>query len=148
MKMVIQSIDDGRLLMENGAKSNANMYGLIIDWLFHTVHIFPNTTRLISTSKFVQASARSNISSNMFSRAVIAQLQYWKMKPMKFKSILMHIISLHLKQSGIFLVSNYITDSRRFNDYKFIFQISKLLLLTMIQTLPHSYKMTVSGRVH
>ena len=74
MKMVIRSIDDGKLLKENGAKSNAKVYGSIIDGLFRTVHIFPNVTILISTSKSVQASAPSNISSNMFSRVVIASM--------------------------------------------------------------------------
>src|SRR5438552_15098093 len=121
MKMAIRSIDDGKSLEKNYEKSRLKANGSIIDRWFHTVHIFPNATRLISTSKSVQASAPSNISSNMFSRAAIAQLQYWKMKPMKFKIISTHVISLHPKQSGVFLVSNYITGLRQFNEYKFIF---------------------------
>src|SRR5437667_7795284 len=76
MKMTIRSIDDGKSLERNNEESGSKANGLIIDQWFHTVHFFPNATRLISTSKSVQASAPSNISSNMFSRAAIAQLQY------------------------------------------------------------------------
>src|SRR5437016_771368 len=122
MKMVIQSIDDGRLLMENGAKSNANMYDLIIDRLFHTVHIFPNVIMLISTSKSVRALARSNTFSNMYIRAMIGQLRYYK--PMKFKILSTHVIFVHPKQSGIFLGSNSITGLQQFSVYKFTFPMN------------------------
>src|SRR5215471_7438343 len=78
MKMVIQYIDDGKLLKEKDAKSNAKVYGSIIDRLFHTVHIFPNVTMLISTSKFVRVLAHSNTFSNMYIKAAIGQLRYYK----------------------------------------------------------------------
>ena len=74
MKMIIQSIDDKKLLMKNDAKSNANMNDSIIDRLFHIIHIFPNVIMLISISKFVRALARSNIFSNMYIKAMIGQL--------------------------------------------------------------------------
>src|SRR5437762_1310643 len=146
MKMVIQSIDGGKLLKENSAKSNAKVHGSIIDGSFHTVHIFPNVTMLISMSKSARALAHSNTFSNMYLRVVIGQLQYYKMKSMKFKIMSTHVIYLHLKQSGVFLVSSCIIDLQQFNGYKFIFQTNKLLHLTMIQTLLNSYKMSVLAR--
>ena len=74
MKMIIQSIDDERLLMKNDAKSNINMYNLIIDRLSHIIHIFSNVIMFISTSKSVRALAYSNIFSNMYIKAMIEQL--------------------------------------------------------------------------
>src|SRR5437667_8344924 len=75
MKMVIQSINDGKLLKENGAKSNAKVHGSIIDGSFHTVHIFPNITMLISMSKSARALVCSVTFSNTYLRVVIEQLQ-------------------------------------------------------------------------
>ena len=141
MKMIIQSIDDEKLLMENDAKSNANMYDSIIDRLFHIIHIFPNIIMLISTSKSVRVLARSNIFSNMYIKTMIGQLQYYK--AMKFKILSMHIIYIHPKQSGIFLDSNCIIDLQQFNIYKFIFPMNKLLYLTMIQISLHFYKISM-----
>jgi hypothetical protein len=71
MKMIIRSIDDDELLKEKDAKSNAKVYGSIIDRLFYIVHIFRNITMLISTSKSVQVLARSNTFSNTYIRATI-----------------------------------------------------------------------------
>src|SRR5208282_562237 len=85
MKMIIRSIDDGELLREKDAKSNAKVYDSIIDQLFHTVHIFRNVTMLISTSKSVQVLARSNTFSNTYIRTAIGQLQYYT--AMKFEII-------------------------------------------------------------
>ena len=71
MKMIIQSINDGKLLKEKDAKSNAKMYNSIIDELFHIIHIFPNDSMFISISKSVRVLARSNIFSNIYIRAMI-----------------------------------------------------------------------------
>src|SRR5436190_3636565 len=117
MKMIIRSIDDGKLLKENDANSNSNMYGSIIDWLFHTVHIFSNVIMLISMLKSVQALAHSNTYSNTYIRVAIEQLRYYK--AMKFKILSTHAICVHLKQSGIFLGSNCITGLQQFSVYKF-----------------------------
>src|SRR5437762_11863825 len=108
MKMIIRSINDEKLLKKNDAKSNANIYNSIIDELFHIIHIFLNIIMLISTSKFVRALARSNIFSNIYIKAMIGQLWYYK--SMKFKILSMHVIYVHSKQSGIFLDSNCIID--------------------------------------
>ena len=71
MKMIIQFINNKKLLKENDIKSNINMNDSIIDRLFHIVHIFSNIIMLISTSKSVRALARSNIFSNMYIKAMI-----------------------------------------------------------------------------
>ena len=146
MKMVIQFIDDGKLLMENSTKSNAKVYGSIIDGLFHAAHSFPNDTMLISMLKSAQALVRSNTFSNMYLRVAIEQLLYYKMKSMKFKIISMHGIYLHPKQSGIFMVSSHIIDLQRFNVYKFTFPMNRLSHSTMIQISLHSCKMTMFTR--
>ena len=145
MKMIILSIGDGKSLKESGAKLNPKMYGSTIGGSFHTVHIFPKL-QPTSTSKYARASVPSNNFSNMFTRVMIVELQYCKMKSTKFKITLMDIIYLHLKQSGVFLVSNCIIDLQQFNGYKFIFQTNKPLHLTMIQILLHSYKMSIFAR--
>src|SRR5947207_15606853 len=130
MKMVIQSIDGGKLLKENRAKSNAKVHGSIIDGSFHTVHIFPNVTMLISMSKSAQALAHSNTFSNMYLRAAIGQLQYYKVKSMKFKIMSMHVIYLHPRQFGVFLASSCIINLQRSNGYRFSFSMNRPLHYT------------------
>src|SRR6266496_1696390 len=82
MKMIILSINDGKLLKENGANSNPKVYGSTIDGLFHTAHIFPNVTKPTSMSKYAQASVPSNTFSNTFTRVVIVPLQCCKVRSM------------------------------------------------------------------
>src|SRR5947207_14201919 len=118
--MIISSINDEKLLKKNDIKSNANIYNSIINELFHIIHIFSNVIMLISTSKFVRALACSNIFSNMYIKAMIGQLWYYKL--MKFKILSMYVICVHSKQSGIFLSSNCIIDLQQFSVYKFIFR--------------------------
>src|SRR5216110_1189523 len=118
MKMIIQCIDDEKLLMEKNVKSNAKMYDSIIDRLFHIIHIFSNITMLISTSKSIRVLASSNTFSNMYIKMMIGQLHCYR--AMKFMITSMHVIYLHLKQSDIFLNSNCIIDHQQFNAYKFI----------------------------
>ena len=77
MKMVIQSINDDKLLKENDAKSNAKVYGSIINGLFHTVHTFPNITMLISMSKSARALAHSNTFSNTYLRVNNCSTTKW-----------------------------------------------------------------------
>ena len=71
MKMIIQYIDDEKLLMKKNVKSNAKIYNSIINRLFHIIHIFSNIIILISMSKFVRVLALSNIFSNMYIRVMI-----------------------------------------------------------------------------
>ena len=74
MKMIIQYIDDEKLLIKKNVKSNAKIYNSIINQLFHIIHIFSNVIMFISTSKSVRALAYSNIFSNMYIKAMIEQL--------------------------------------------------------------------------
>src|SRR5438046_5845242 len=134
MKMVTLFIDGGKSLKEKGAKSKSKVYGSTIDGSSHIAHIFPNVTKPISTSKYARASVHSNTFSNMFTRAAIEPQPYWKMKSTKFKIMSTHVIYLLPKQSGVYLVSNCITDFQPFKGYIFIFPINKLSHLTMIQT--------------
>ena len=120
--MIIQYIDNKKLLMKKNIKSNAKIYNSIINRLFHIIHIFSNITMLISISKFVRVLASSNTFSNTYIRAMIGQLHCYK--AMKFMITSMHVIYLHLKQSDIFLDSNCIIDHQQFNAYKFIFSMS------------------------
>src|SRR5436190_24155426 len=134
MKMVTLFIDDGKSLKEKGTKSKSKVYGSTIDGSFHIAHIFPNVTKPISMLKYARVSVHSNTFSNMFTRAAIEPLPYYKMKSTKFKISSTHVIYLHLRQSGIYLVSNCIPDFQPFKGYKFIFPINKPLHLTTIQT--------------
>ena len=134
MKMVTLFIDGGKSLKEKGAKSKSKVYGSTIDGSFHIAHIFPNVTKPISMSKYARVSVHSNTFSNMFTRAAIEPLPYWKMKSTKFKIMSTHVIYLLPKQSGVYLVSNCITDFQPFKGYKFIFPINKPSHSTTIQT--------------
>ena len=71
MKMIISFIDDDNSLMKKNAKSNVNMYDLIIDELFHIISFFPNVLMLILILKFVRTLMYSNISSNMYLKMMI-----------------------------------------------------------------------------
>ena len=61
MKMIIQSINNEKLLKKKDAKSNAKIYNSIINELFHIIHIFSNNSMLISMLKFIRALTYSNI---------------------------------------------------------------------------------------
>ena len=71
MKMIIQFIDDKKLLMKNDGKSNVNINDSIIDRLFHIIHIFSNIIILILISKFIRVLAYSNIFSNIYIKMMI-----------------------------------------------------------------------------
>ena len=71
MKMIIQFIDNEKLLKKKDVKSNVKMYNSIIDKLFHIIHIFSNNSMLISISKFVRILTRLNIFSNIYIKMMI-----------------------------------------------------------------------------
>ena len=71
MKMIIQFIDDKKLLMKNDGKSNVNINDSIIDWLFHIIHIFSNVIIFISILKFVWVLIYSNIFLNIYIKVII-----------------------------------------------------------------------------
>ena len=146
MKMVTLFIDGGKSLKEKGAKSKSKVYGSTIDGSSHIAHIFPNVTKPISTSKYARASVHSNTFSNMFTRAAIEPLPYYKMKSTKFKISSTHVIYPLPKQLGVFLVSSCITGLQRSNVYKFTFSISRPSDSITIQTSLRSYTMSVLAR--
>ena len=53
MKIIIQFINNRKLLIKNDIKSNINIYNLIINQLFHIIHIFSNIIIFISILKSI-----------------------------------------------------------------------------------------------
>ena len=141
--MVILFIDDQTM---EELLSLQMEYNSIIDGSFLITPIYPNDIMLTSMSKSAQLSVLLNIFSNMFSKVEIVQLLSYKVKSMKFRILLTHVIYLHPKQSGIFLVSNCIIDLQQSNVYKFTFSMSRPSHSTTIQISLHSYKMSVLTR--
>src|SRR5579859_2933742 len=146
-RIAIRFIDDAKSLKDNREGSSVKVYGSTIDGSFHTVRTFPNVMMLISMSKSARASVRSNTSSNMSSREVIGQPQFYKVMSTKFKISLTHVIFQPPKQPGVFLVSSCITSLQRSNVSKFTFSISRPSHSIMIQISSRSYTMTVLARL-
>lgn len=69
--MIIQFINNEKLLIKNDAELNVNIYDLIIDWLFHIIYIFSNIIIFISILKYIWVLIYLNIFLNIYIKIMI-----------------------------------------------------------------------------